>query len=91
MKAIAFLLLICSLPSCMYYGEYGVGTYYTYPTTRVYSAPRPTYYETNYSSNVYRRVYAPINCENGLNQYEELRIYPNRDGRPFNLKYDHYY
>ena len=91
MKAIALSLMICFLSSCVYYGEYGVGTYsYTYPT-RTYYTTRPTYYETNYNSNVYRRVYAPINCRNGLNQYEELRIYPNRDGRPFNLKYDHYY
>lgn len=88
MKAIASLLLVCLLPSCMYYG---VDPYYTYPTNRVYYTPRPVYYETNYNSNTYRKVYAPINCRNGLNQYEQLRIYPNRDGRPFNLKYDHFY
>lgn len=87
MKAIIVALTIVFLSSCAYYAEYGYQPYsaYSYSTVHAHYTPSTNYY------NRYRAVYSPINCENGLNQYEVLRIYPNRDGRPFNLKYDHFY
>lgn len=82
------MVLALLMTSC-YYGVYTTG-YSSYTPT--YSTTR-SYYSYSYRPyyNTYREVYAPINCRNGLNQYEVLRVYPNRDGRPFNLKYDHYY
>ena len=84
MKFVAIILTSSFLSSCAYYAGYGVTSYPVYSNTHTYYTS-PSYY------NTYKEVYASINCENGLNQYEVLRIYPNRDGRPFNLKYDHYY
>lgn len=84
------LLITCLMSSCAYYAgwDYGYTHLHSIPYRSTYSY-QPRYHLTY--QNTYRTVYEPINCRNGYNQYEALKIYPNRDGRPFNLKYDHFY